>query len=130
MKLRNRHQTNTHFSTSSMTDIIFLLLIFFMLTLTPLTPQALSIDLPTSNHTHETPSQTKVTVTADLEYYVDEQKTPREQLKTALQEKLADGSQHILLQIDQNLPIAQMIFITDLAASLQAKIAVATKPEP
>ena len=129
MKLRNKHQANIHFSMSSMTDIIFLLLIFFMLTLTTLTPQALSIDLPTSNHADEVLPQIKVTITADLAYYVDEQKISREQLKSVLQEKIATGQQHILLQIDQNLPIAQMIFVTDLAASLQAKLAIATKPE-
>ncbi|MEL6152491.1 MAG: biopolymer transporter ExbD [Bacteroidota bacterium] len=131
MKLRTKHKLNTHFSTSSMTDVVFLLLIFFMLSAAAVTPQALTIDLPTSNHAEETQSQVNVTITAALDYYVDQQKTAREQLGAVLRGKLAPGqSNAVLLQIDQTVSVAHMVYVTDLATALQAKVAVATKSVP
>jgi biopolymer transport protein ExbD len=129
MKLRTKNQIDTQFSMSSMTDIVFLLLIFFMLTAAPITPQALPIDLPmSSNATDILLPQVSVMITADLTYYVDEQKTTRDQLADLLQKKLMTDQRSVLLQVDESVPVAHMIYVTDIAASLQAKVAVATSP--
>lgn len=129
MKLRTRHKIDTHFSMSSMTDIVFLLLIFFMLTVSSVTPQALPVDLPTSNNADILLPQVNVTITAALDYYVDQQKTTREQLAGLLQQKLEQDQRLVLLQVDKSVPIAHVIYVTDLAASLQAQVAVATQPD-
>lgn len=130
MKLRTRNQINPNFSLSSMTDIVFLLLIFFMLTVSPMAPQALSVDLPTSNHAEASPAQVNVTITAALEYYVDGAATPQEEVPALLRQKLSNNDTSlVLLQIDQKVPVAHMIYVTDLAAALNAKVAVATKPD-
>jgi biopolymer transport protein ExbD len=129
MKLNTKHQIDPQFSMSSMTDIVFLLLIFFMLTVTSVTPQALPIDLPmSSNATDISPPQVSVMITADLTYYVDHQRTTREQLAGLLQHKLVVGQRSVLLQVDESVPVAHMIYVTDIAASLHAKVAVATSP--
>ena len=113
-----------------MTDIVFLLLIFFMLTVVSTTPQTLPIDLPLSNNAEVLPSQVTVTITADLVYYVDHQEAARESLGELLQQKLNTKTQRfILLQVDKSVPVAHMIYVTDIAASLQAKVAVATQPD-
>ena len=129
MKLRNRHKVDTHFSMSSMTDIVFLLLIFFMLTVASVTPQALPVDLPTSNNADALLPQVNVTITAALDYYVDQQKTSQKQLESLLQQKLNQDQRLVLLQVDKSVPVAHVIYVTDLAASLQAKVAVATQPD-
>ena len=113
-----------------MTDIVFLLLIFFMLTVASVTPQSLRIDLPSSNNADILLPQVNVMITADLEYYVDHQKTTQEQLEELLQQKLNTTTQRfILLHVDKSVPVAHMIYVTDIAASLHAKIAVATQPD-
>ena len=130
MKLNIKHKIDTQFSMSSMTDIVFLLLIFFMLTVVSTTPQTLPIDLPLSNNAEVLPSQVTVTITADLVYYVDHQEAARESLGELLQQKLNTKTQRfILLQVDKSVPVAHMIYVTDIAASLQAKVAVATQPD-
>ncbi len=129
MKLRTRHKIDTHFSMSSMTDIVFLLLIFLMLTVSSVTPQALPVDLPTSNNADILLPQVNVTITAALDYYVDQQKTTREQLAGLLQQKLEQDQRLVLLQVDKSVPIAHVIYVTDIAASLQAQVAVATQPD-
>jgi biopolymer transport protein ExbD len=129
MKLNTKHQIDPQFSMSSMTDIVFLLLIFFMLTVTSVAPQALLIDLPmSSNATDISSPQVNVMITADLTYYVDYQRTTREQLAGLLQHKLVADQRSVLLQVDESVPVAHMIYVTDIAASLHAKVAVATSP--
>lgn len=129
MKLSTKHQIDPQFSMSSMTDIVFLLLIFFMLTVTSVAPQALLIDLPmSSNATDISSPQVNVMITADLTYYVDYQRTTREQLAGLLQHKLVADQRSVLLQVDESVPVAHMIYVTDIAASLHAKVAVATSP--
>ena len=113
-----------------MTDIVFLLLIFFMLTFASIAPQALHIDLPLSNNAETLAPQVNVIITADLEYYIDHQRTTREQLKESLQQILNTTTQRfVLLQVDQSVPVAHMIYVTDIAASLHAKVAVATRSD-
>jgi biopolymer transport protein ExbD len=113
-----------------MTDIVFLLLIFFMLTVSSVAPQALpiEIDLPLSSNADTLLPQVNVMITADLTYYVDDQKTTRERLEGLLQQKLSTAQRLVLLQVDKSVPIAHMIYVTDIAASLHAKVAVATQP--
>lgn len=112
-----------------MTDIVFLLLIFFMLTVASVTPQALPVDLPTSNNADALLPQVNVTITAALDYYVDQQKTSQKQLESLLKQKLNQDQRLVLLQVDKSVPVAHVIYVTDLAASLQAKVAVATQPD-
>jgi biopolymer transport protein ExbD len=129
MKLNTKHKVDTQFSMSSMTDIVFLLLIFFMLTIASVTPQALLIDLPQSNNADILLPQVDVMITADLIYYVDQQQTTREQLEGLLQQKLNTAQRVVLLHIDKSVPVAHMIYVTDIAASLHAKVAVATQSD-
>ena len=112
-----------------MTDIVFLLLIFFMLTVSSVTPQAIPIDLPLSSNADVLLPQIDVTITADLTYYVDHQKTTRDQLEGLLQQKINTAQRLVLLQVDKSVPVAHMIYVADIAASLHAKVAVATQPD-
>ncbi|XWN35138.1 MAG: biopolymer transporter ExbD [Roseivirga sp.] len=129
MKLSNQHRIDPQFSMSSMTDVVFLLLIFFLLTVASVTPQALPIDLPVSSNTDTLLPQVNVMITADLCYYVDNQPTDRAQLESVLQQKLNIDQRFVLLQVDKSVPIAQVVYVTDIAASLHAKVAVATQSE-
>ena len=129
MKLRTKHKIDTQFSMSSMTDIVFLLLIFFMLTVASVTPQSLLVDLPLSSNTDVVLPQVNIIITADLQYYVDDQKTTREQMEDVLQQKLNTDRCFVLLQVDKSVPVEHMIYVTDIATSLHAKVAVATQPD-
>lgn len=111
-----------------MTDIVFLLLLFFMLTLSSITPQALPIDLPGSDHTDTITPQVRVLITAQLDYYVDDQKIAQAQLANLLKTKFSTPQRSILVQMDRVVPVAHMVYVTDIAASLKATIAIATRP--
>lgn len=128
MKLTNKHKIDNQFSMSSMTDIVFLLLIFFMLTVSSVTNQGLPVDLPQSNNAEVQIPQVNVTITADLNYYINQQKIKKEQLEEHLKQKLDKTQPLVLLQIDKSVPVAHMIYVTDIAAALKAKVSVATQP--
>jgi biopolymer transport protein ExbD len=129
MKLKTRHTFNTQFSLASMTDIVFLLLIFFMLTVSFVPPIGLTVDLPTSHNSNTVTPQVKVTITKNLVYYIDNQIIESSHLQAALQEKLLGTSKLVLLQIDQSVPVQQMIQVVDIANGLQAQVSIATRPD-
>ncbi len=136
MRLKRRYKANTQFNMASMTDIIFLLLLFFMLTVSfgSASPAAestkgLTIDLPTSHSADIVIPQIQVTITAQLDYYVDNEPVQLENLKNVLQEKISQTSHLILLQIDRTVPIQHMIQVVDIANSLNVQVSVATKQE-
>ena len=129
MKLKTRHTFNTQFSLASMTDIVFLLLLFFMLTVSFVPPIGLTVDLPTSHNANTVTPQVKVTITKNLVYYIDNQIIESSHLQAALQGKLLGTSKLVLLQIDQSVPVQQMIQVVDIANGLQAQVSIATRPD-
>ncbi|MEL6606830.1 MAG: biopolymer transporter ExbD [Bacteroidota bacterium] len=129
MKLTNKYKIDNQFSMSSMTDIVFLLLIFFMLTVSSVTNQGLPVDLPQSNNADTLTPQVNITITAALNYYINQQKIKKEQLEERLKQKIDKIQPLVLLQIDKSVPVAHMIYVTDIAAALHAKVSVATQPD-
>lgn len=129
MKLKVKHRIDTQFSMSSMTDIVFLLLIFFMLTVSFVTPIGLAIDLPASHSANIVIPQVQVTITSNLDYYVDHEPVRYEELGTVLQQKISQKANLVLLQVDRSVPIQHMIQVVDIANSLHAQVSVATRSD-
>ena len=73
MALRSRNKVSPNFNMSSMTDIVFLLLIFFMLTSTLVSPNALKLLLPSSSSQTLARQTVSVSITPDLKYYINDQ---------------------------------------------------------
>ena len=82
MGLQQKNKVDASFSMSSMTDIIFLLLIFFMLTSSFITPSGLSVNLPSSETSDIVMQEVTVSVTKDLQFSVNDQLVTRDQLKS------------------------------------------------
>lgn len=112
-----------------MTDIIFLLLIFFMLTVSFTTPTGLTVELPTSHTTNTLVPQVHVTITSALDYYIDDQETTLEQLGRILAKRLQAQNGILLLEVDKSVPIEHMVKVADIASLLHAKVSVATRTD-
>lgn len=130
MQLTTKQTINTDFSMSSMTDIVFLLLIFFMLTVSSATPQALPVDLPTSDNAENdaVPQLVNVTITDSLKYYVDNQEVLRENLAATLKKALGASHQGVMIYVDKSVAVANMIYVADIAAALDAQVSIAVQP--
>ena len=128
MDLNSKHKVQATFSMSSMTDIIFLLLIFFMLTASFVTPSGLPVSLSSSKSSTIVMQKVSVTITKDLRYYVNDQRTNIRRLPDDLQAALNGQEGLVVLHVDKSVPTEHLINVASIATSLKAKVSVATKP--
>jgi biopolymer transport protein ExbD len=128
MGLQQKNKVEASFSMSSMTDIIFLLLIFFMLTSSFITPSGLSVNLPSSETSDIVMQEVTVSVTKDLQFSVNDQVINREQLKVTLTPLLEGKKGQVVLHLDKEVPVEYLVEIGGIAAGLGANVSIATKP--
>ncbi len=128
MGLQSKNKVDPAFSMSSMTDIIFLLLIFFMLTSSFITPSGLPVNLPSSETSDIVLQEVTVTVTKDLKYSVNDRVVGRDQIKTELTSMLQGKKGQVVLHIDKEVPVEYLVEIGGIAAGLEANVSIATKP--
>jgi len=128
MNLNSKNKINANFSMSSMTDIIFLLLIFFMLTSSFITPSGLRVNLPSSKSSTIVLQKVTVTITPDLKYYVNDKPTSKRNFEPALQRELDGQEGIVVLHIDKSVPTEHLVYVAGIAKSLKATVSIATKP--
>ncbi|WP_226389467.1 ExbD/TolR family protein [Penaeicola halotolerans] len=129
MGLQSKLKVDANFSMSSMTDIIFLLLIFFMLTASFITPSGLKVNLPSSASTSIVMQNVSVTVTKDMQFSVNDKRVAREDIKKELEVALQGNPGSVILHIDKDVPSEYLIEVAGIAASLEANVTVAAKPK-
>ena len=129
MNLQSRNKVDTTFSMASMTDLIFLLLIFFMLTASFVTPSGLPVNLPTSVASTIEVQKVSVTVTKDLQIFVNDKRVNKTTLKDELKKELGGPQGVVVLHIDESVPTREMVFVAGVATSREAKVTIATNPQ-
>jgi biopolymer transport protein ExbD len=128
MNLGSKNKVDAGFSMSSMTDIIFLLLIFFMLTSNFITPSGLPVSLPTSKSSNIVMQKVSVTVTPDLQYFVNDKRSTFQNLKNDLAAELNGEEGVVVLHIDKVVPVEHLVNVAGIANELKAKVSIATRP--
>ncbi len=129
MNLLSKHKVQATFSMSSMTDVIFLLLIFFMLTASFITPSGLPVNLPSSKSSEIVMQKNSVTITKDLKYFVNNQKASRRNIEGLLRSSLNGKEGIVVLHCDASVPVERLVEVAGIASNLKAKVSIATKPE-
>ncbi|TDQ18799.1 outer membrane transport energization protein ExbD [Algoriphagus boseongensis] len=128
MGFQQKNKVDAAFSMSSMTDIIFLLLIFFMLTSSFITPSGLPVNLPSSETSDIVMQEVTVSVTKDLRYSVNDKIVSRDQIKAELTTLLEGKKGQVVLHIDKEVPVEYLVEIGGIAAGLEANVSIATQP--
>ena len=129
MNLGSKNKIDAGFSMASMTDLIFLLLVFFMLTSSFVTPSGLPVNLPTSKSSTIEVQKVSVTVTKDLKYYINDKQVTQGTLEGELKSRLGGPNGSVVLHIDKSVPSEHLVYVAGIATSLEAKVVVATKPK-
>ena len=129
MNLKPKNKVNPLFSMSSMTDIIFLLLIFFMLTASFVTPSGLPVNLPSSKSSTIVIQKVSVTITKDLKYFVNDQETSIENLEFILRDAIGEDEGLVVLHCDKDVPVEHLVNVAGIATSLEAKVSIASTPK-
>jgi len=131
MSLKSRNKVSVNFSMSSMTDIVFLLLIFFIVLSTMVSAGGQDVDYPTGSN--RTPSHPKisVTITKDLDYFINRDEVAKSELERGLLEKKqATEQSEIILRVDKDVPVGETISFLNIAKRNGFDIVIATKPAP
>lgn len=136
MALQSRNKVDASFSMSSMTDIVFLLLIFFMVTSTLIAPNALKLLLPESNNQTAAKPITTVSIKdtkGKYTYYVgtsdDKKNIPFSQIEGRLHVLLENEAEPtVSLHADKSVPIEEVVKIMNIAKNNEYKLILATKP--
>ncbi|OFY63445.1 MAG: biopolymer transporter ExbD [Bacteroidetes bacterium RBG_13_42_15] len=129
MAISNRNKISVSFSSVGMTDVVFNLLIFFMLTSTLVHPTALKLLLPKGSAQTSAKPQTTVSITADQRYYVEQQPVTITELEAVLKEKLGSNPDiYISLHADKTVPFESVVQVLNIAQANNYKLIIATTP--
>jgi len=129
MAISNRNKISVTFSSVGMTDVVFNLLIFFMLTSTLVHPTALKLLLPKGSAQTSAKPQTTVSITADQRYYVEQQPVTITELEAVLKEKLGSNPDtYISLHADKTVPFESVVLVLNIAQANNYKLIIATTP--
>lgn len=134
MALKRRNKVNAAFSMSSMTDIVFLLLIFFMVTSTLIAPNALKLLLPQSNNQTAAKPVTSISITKDIKYYINVKGTQKRvafhEIEAKLQQAVGNNEEaFVSLHADKSVPIEYVVKVMNVAKRNNMKMILATAPE-
>jgi biopolymer transport protein ExbD len=127
MAITPKNKVSVNFSSAGMSDIVFLLLLFFMLTSTLVQPTAIKLLLPKGTTQTSARPLTTVSITKDLQYYIEDQPIAFENLEAALQSKVGDNPEiYISLHSDRSVPVEYVVNVMNIAAKNQYKLILAT----
>jgi biopolymer transport protein ExbD len=130
MKLSSRNKVSPEFNMSSMTDLVFLLLIFFMLTSTLVTPAALDVVLPKSKAQTVKKATISVTIDKDFQYSVGPNVVSVDEIETYLLQEVAKNAESVVvLRVDESVPTGKTVQIMDIAYRNKIKLVLATDPK-
>ena len=134
MALKRKNRIEATFSMASMTDVIFLLLIFFMVTSTFVFPNAIKVNLPQSKQEMSVKPLARVTIDASLNYYVSVGKSKA--VKVAYEELPAylidarnqDPEMYFALYAAESVPYREIMKVLNVASDNQLRMVLATQP--
>jgi len=136
MAIETRNKRSATFSMASMSDLVFLLLIFFMLTSTLVAPNAIKLLLPQSKSKTLAKQTVTVYINDKFDYFIDETQVNEADLENGIGNKLAgdmDGS--VVLRADQSVPVQYVVNVIDAVNNINKrydtkhKVILATRPK-
>ncbi|MFL3661194.1 MAG: ExbD/TolR family protein [Polaribacter sp.] len=128
MNLRGRNKVDPTFNMSSMTDIVFLLLIFFMLTSTLVTVSAIDVLLPKAGGKTENSTSVAVTITNTALFYIDKKKVNASNLEAEMMRKVGVEKQKtVIIRADKEVAYKNVMKVIDIANRNKLKMILAVK---
>ena len=129
MKLRNKHKFSPEVSTSSMSDIMFFLMLFFLITSTLISPNVIKLTLPNSKF-NQTVRKTEISVSInkDLKYYINNAEIPFSSLEQALNKEVTNKENvTVVVRCDNSIPVQNLVDLLQIGNKLKIKMILATK---
>lgn len=135
MAIKFRNKRSMEFSMASMSDLVFLLLIFFMLTSTLVAPNAIKLLLPSSSSKTMAKQSVTVYVNENYQYFVEQQQTGENMLASAILPHIkSQQDASIVLRADKSVPVQYIVNVIDAVNKINEqfqtkhKVILATQP--
>lgn len=129
MNLRPRNRMTSEVSTGSLNDIMFMLLLFFLIVSTMVNPSVIKLLLPKATG-EQTVAKKMITlsVDADKQYAVDDQQVSFDQIEPTLKQKISTMQDPtIVLRVDESLQVQDLVDVLDIGARLQLRMNLAIR---
>ncbi len=136
MSIKSRNKRSVEFSTASMSDLVFLLLIFFMITSTLVSPNAVKLLLPSSSSKTMAKQSVTVYINDQYQFFIEEIPSSQEMLEPSIEKMLAgqmDAS--VVLKADKTVPVQYIVNVIDAINEInnrnntKHKVILATSPK-
>lgn len=130
MAIKRGSKVDPSFSQSSMSDIVFLLLVFLLITTTMINPNALKLNLPKGTNKVKDKAYTTVSITSDLKYFVDKEQVSFNDIETTLSSKLASEEKPIVsIHCDKTVSVDEFAKVMNvLAKNSKYQLVMALSP--
>jgi biopolymer transport protein ExbD len=129
MNLRKKDKFNAEISTGSLSDIMFFLMLFFLIASTMISPSVIKLTLPYAKH-HQTIRKTEiaVSITKELKYFVNNKEITFGQIEPELA-RLTKGLNDVtvVIRCDNTLPIQELVNVLQIGNKMRIKMILATK---
>ncbi|KRB57171.1 MULTISPECIES: biopolymer transporter ExbD [unclassified Flavobacterium] len=131
MSIKRKRRFHAEVATSSLSDIMFFLLLFFLIISTLANPNVIKMTLPKAKSNEKTNKQLiSLSVTEDKQFYIDKQPVAFEELETTLMNKIgADKSQTVVVRIPFNLQVQDLVDVLQIGVKNNLKFVIATSPK-
>lgn len=128
MPIRRNKRFEAEVATSSLSDIMFFLLLFFLIISTLANPNVIKMTLPKSKNNEKTNKQlVSLSVTEEKRYYLDKQEVPFEELEQQLLSKIGTNKeQAVVVRIPYNLQVQDLVDVLQIGVKNNLKFVIAT----
>ena len=126
--VRRNKRFHAEVATSSLSDIMFFLLLFFLIISTLANPNVIKMTLPKSKNNEKTNKQLiSLSVTEEKKYFLDKEEVAFDQLETALMSKVTPGvDETIVVRIPYNLQVQDLVDVLQIGVKNKLKFVIAT----
>jgi biopolymer transport protein ExbD len=131
MSIKRKRRFHAEVATSSLSDIMFFLLLFFLIISTLANPNVIKMTLPKAKSNEKTNKQLiSLSVTEDKKFYIDKQPVEFDALETTLMSKIgADKEQTVVVRIPFNLQVQDLVDVLQIGVKNNLKFVIATSPK-
>jgi biopolymer transport protein ExbD len=132
MKIERRRTRTSEVYTASLNDIMFFLLLFFLIISTMVNPSVIKLLLPKASNAEQTVSKQNInlTVTKDLKYYINDEEVSFDKIEPRLKNLKARAKETtVILRADNVISLQHIVDVIDIGNKLQLKVILATRKD-
>jgi len=133
MNFRNRQRVASHVNADSLNDIMFFLMLFFLITSAFMNPNLLKLSNPKSSNKMIVKKNVTVSIDGERNYYVNKNKIDVERLPEVVTSELnkiaSDEDPAIIINAEKSVPVEDIVKVMNVGKSKNVKIVLQTQPE-